>query len=166
MKLMKTQKRKCPEYSILNLNTNRCRKCPAKNIKRNSYIRKSKKTGIKTYVHEKCILSRGLPGKTSLRYGADLPGIGKIKKGELGKHGYHSVLKLSKTARERALVSAVGEYGANRIVKKLGAIRTYLKHTSPESSAIFYRDQCWVRRKYAHSFKGTLKKSKLYTNII
>lgn len=163
---MKTQKQKCPEYSILNLNTNRCRKCPAKHIKRSSYIRRSKKTGIKTYVHEKCILSRGLSGKTGLRYGSNNPGIGKIKKGELGKHGYHSVLKLSKKERERALVSAVSEYGADRIVKKLGAIRTYLKNTSPESSAIFYRDQCWVRKKYANSFKGSLKKSKLYKNNV
>lgn len=161
----KTRKRKCPNYSVLNIKTKRCNKCPKKFIVRNGYVRKSRHTGRKTYVQEACIKSRGLPGKTSLHYGKNNPGIGSIKKGELGKHGYHSVLSLSEEQRHRALRGAVKEYGAPLIVRKLGAIRTFLKNTSTKASAVFYKDQKWVRKTYYNSFKGDVKQSKLYNNL-
>ena len=160
MKLSK--KKKCPNYYIFNLKTKRCNKCPKGYIVRNSYTRKSKSTEAKKYVHESCIKSQGLPGKTSLRYGVDNPGIGPLKKGELGRYGYHGVLDLSEAQRHDALRNAVKDMGADKLVKKLGAIRTYLKNTSPKASAIFYKDQRWVRKTYAKLFKGSLKKSKLY----
>ena len=163
-KTRKTRKRKCSNYSVLNVKTNRCNKCPKKFIVRDGYTRKSRQTGRKTYVQEACIKSRGLPGKTSLRYGENNPGIGRIKKGELGKHGYHSVRTLSEEHRHRALRGAVKEYGAPRIVRKLGAIRTYLKNTSAKASSVFYKDQKWVRKTYSNSFKGDLKQSKLYNH--
>ena len=157
-----SKKKKCPNYSIFNLKTKRCNKCPKGFIVRNSYNRKSKKTGSKKYVHEACIKSQGLPGKTSLQYGVNNPGIGPLKKGELGKYGYHGVLDLSKDQRHSALRNAAKNLGPNILVKKLGAIRTYLKNTSPKASAIFYQDQRWVRKIYSKQFKGKLKKSKLY----
>jgi len=49
------------------------------------------------------------------------------------------------------------------LVRKLGAIRTYLKNTSPRVSNIFYEDQKWVRKTYADKFKGDYKKSALFT---
>ena len=134
------------------------------NANTNSNLKKSKKSKKKqTYVHEACIKSRGLPGKTSLRYGRDgkPAGIGPLKKGELGRFGYHHLDKLSKEERHKSLKMAVKELGAATIVRKLGAIRTYLKNTSPKVSNIFYEDQRWVRRTYDKDFKGSLENSKL-----
>lgn len=153
----------CGDYEISNRKTGECVKCPSGHIKRNSYIRKLKKTNKKTYVHEACIKSRGLPGKTGLRYTGDNPGIGPLRKGELGKHGYHSILEMSDRKRQTALISAVKEFGAPRIVRKLGALRTYLKNTAPKSSQVFYKDQRWVRKYFDSEFKGDYKTSKLYT---
>ena len=152
-------KKKCGDYEVLNRSTKRCRKCPNTYIKRSSYLTRSK-----TYVHESCIKSRGLPGKTSLRYGGpDKPkGIGPIKKGELGQFGYHHLEQLSKSKRQTSLRKAVRKLGAQKIVRKLGAIRTYLKNTSPQVSNIFYEDQKWVRKTFDNDFKGNYMKSKLY----
>ena len=123
--------KKCNNHQILNKKTKRCKKCPEGFIKRVSYTTKKK-----TYVHEACIKSRGLPGKTGLRYGGkgQPKGIGPLKKGELGKYGYHHLDKLSKTERKLSLKMAVKDMGAPRVVRKLGAIRTYLKNTSPRIS--------------------------------
>ena len=178
---------KCGDYEIFERKTKKCSKCPEGFIKRASYYRtsanktktKSKKkkdsqnttrpnSRKRTYVHEACIKSRGLPGKTSLRYGRDgkPAGIGPLKKGELGKYGYHHLDKISKTERKQSLRLAVGEMGAPRVVRKLGAIRTYLKNTSPQVSAKFYEDQKWVRKTFDDEFKGDYKQSALFNKNI
>ena len=180
---MKTQD-KCGDYEKFNRKTKKCSQCPKGFIKRAAYLRKAssskkskknynpnsntnnnlKKSKKKnTYVHEACIKSRGLPGKTSLRYGREgkPAGIGPLKKGELGRFGYHHLDKLSKEERHKSLKMAVKELGAATIVRKLGAIRTYLKNTSPKVSKIFYEDQRWVRKTYDKDFKGKLENSKL-----
>ena len=54
--------------------------------------------------------------------------------------------------------------GAPRVVRKLGAIRTYLKNTSPSVSKKFYEDQKWVRKTFDSEFKGDYKNSKLFNN--
>jgi len=173
VKIAKKSK-KCGDYSVLNLRTKSCNKCPKGFIKRVSYVRrnvkKSKnnettKTMKRKYVHEACIRSRGLPGKTSLKYGRDgqPDGIGPLKRGELGRFGYHHLETLSKNERSESLKKAVNELGAPTLVRKLGAIRTYLKNTSPIISNIFYEDQKWVRKTYADKFKGDYKKSALFT---
>lgn len=178
---------KCGDYEIFERKTKKCSKCPEGFIKRASYYRtsanktnsKSKKkkdsqnttrpnTRKRTYVHEACIKSRGLPGKTSLQYGRDgkPAGIGPLKKGELGKYGYHHLDELSKTERKQSLRQAVAEMGAPRVVRKLGAIRTYLKNTSPKVSAKFYEDQKWVRKTFDDEFKGDYKQSALFNKNI
>ena len=173
---------KCGDYEIFERKTKKCSKCPEGFIKRASYYRtssnktktKSKKkkdsqnTRKRTYVHEACIKSRGLPGKTSLQYGRDgkPAGIGPLKKGELGKYGYHHLDKISKTERKQSLKLAVAEMGAPRVVRKLGAIRTYLKNTSPQVSAKFYEDQKWVRKTFDDEFKGDYKQSALFNKNI
>ena len=156
-----SRSKRCNNYQILNRKTKRCKKCPKGFIKRVSYTTKKN-----TYVHESCIKSKGLPGKTSLRYGGEgqPKGIGTLKKGELGQFGYHHLDKLSKTQRHSSLRLAVDKMGAQRVVRKLGAIRTYLKNTSPSISNKFYEDQKWVRKTYDSEFKGDYKKSSLYTN--
>lgn len=161
---------KCGHYEIMNRTTGKCKPCSKGYIVRKSYYitRKDKRKGKskkKTYVHESCIKSRGLPGKTSLKYiGVDGKnvGIGPLKKGELGKYGYHNITHLTKKDRHKMLGEAVKEYGAPKLVRKLGALRTYLKNTAPRASKIFYEDQRWVRVQYDNEFKGDLKKSRLY----
>tara|TARA_B100001093_G_scaffold511092_1_gene578256 strand:+ start:53 stop:574 length:522 start_codon:yes stop_codon:yes gene_type:complete len=154
-----TRSKKCNDHQILNRKTKRCRKCPEGFIKRISYTTKKN-----TYVHEACIKSRGLPGKTGLRYGGkgQPQGIGPLKKGELGQYGYHHLDKISKSERQSSLRTAVSKMGAPRVVRKLGAIRTYLKNTSPRISNKFYEDQRWVRKTFDSKFKGEYKNSKLF----
>ena len=153
-----SRSKKCGSYQILNKKTKRCKKCPEGYIKRVSYTTKKD-----TYVHESCIKSRGLPGKTSLRYGGknQPKGIGPIKKGELGQFGYHHLDELSESERHVSLKKALKKMGAPKIVRKLGAIRTYLKNTSPTTSKIFYEDQKWVRKTWDSEFKGKLENSQL-----
>ena len=55
---------------------------------------------------------------------------------------------------------AVVEMGAPRVVRKLGAIRTYLKNTSPKVSAKFYEDQKWVRKTFDNEFPESSEKMK------
>ena len=149
-------------------NTKKTIKCPPYYIVRNAYTRKTKKYKTKIHVKEGCIKSRGLPGKTSLKYidkkTGKTTGIGALKKGELGKYGYHNVINITPTLRHRYLKNIVREYGARKIVNKLGALRTYLKNTSPKHSSIFHADQRWVRRVYDSEFKGSLKNSKLFSS--
>tara|TARA_Y100000389_G_scaffold188681_1_gene211537 strand:- start:285 stop:797 length:513 start_codon:yes stop_codon:yes gene_type:complete len=160
-----TAKSKCGQYEIMNRKTKKCKPCLKGEIVRKSYYRTGKKSKKTTYVHESCIKSRGLPGKTSLKYmrnNGSINGIGPLKKGELGKYGYHNITRLTKKDRHLMLSEAVKEYGAPKLVRKLGALRTYLKNTTPRASKIFYEDQRWIRVQYSREFKGDLKKSKLY----
>ena len=167
------KKIRCGHYEIMNQKTKKCNPCSKGEIVRKSYYRKRKdnskdKSKKKTYVHESCIKSRGLPGKTSLKYIRDdgiNGGIGPLKKGELGKYGYHNITHLTKKDRRLMLTKAVKEYGAHKLVRKLGALRTYLKNTSPIASNIFYEDQRWIRIQYSNEFKGKLNKSKLYRRL-
>ena len=156
----------CGHYEVINRTTGKCKPCSKGHIVRKSYYRTIKgKSKKKTYVHESCIKSRGLPGKTSLKYIRDdgkNVGIGPLKKGELGKYGYHNINHLTKKDRHKMLTEAVKEYGAPKLVRKLGALRTYLKNTAPRASKIFYEDQRWLRVQYDNEFKGDLKNSRLW----
>ena len=153
--------KECLNEKVINPITNRCVKnCPKGYIIRNSYTRTLK--GKKINVLAKCIKSRGLPGKTSDRYKGVNKGIGPLKKGELSKYGYTQVKKLSKIKRHRYLNSAVKEYGTPRILKKLGAVKTYQKNKSPEVSRILYDNMKWIRKKYDNDFKSSWKDSNLY----
>ena len=153
--------KECNEGKVINPLTNRCVKnCPKGYIIRNSYTRTLK--GKKTNVLAKCIKSRGLPGKTSDRYKGVNKGIGPLKKGELSKYGYTQVKKLSKIKRHRYLNNAVKEYGSPKILKKLGAVKTYQKNKNPEVSRILYDNMKWIRKKYDGEFKSSWKDSNLY----
>lgn len=155
------QTKKCVDGKVVNPLTNRCvKKCPKGFIIRDSYIRNLK--GKKTKVLAKCIKSQGLPGKTSDRYKGVNKGIGKLKKGELSKHGYTQIKTLNKTKRHKYLDSAIKEYGSSKILKKLGAVKTYQKNKSPEVSRILYDNMRWVRKKYDADFKSSWKDSNLY----
>jgi len=76
------------------------------------------------------------------------PGIGPLKKGELGQFGYHQVRSLPKDTRHKALGKAVAKYGPLTTFRKLNALYVYTRKSSPPSSAIFLRDRNWVRAHY------------------
>lgn len=76
------------------------------------------------------------------------PGIGPLKKGELGQFGYHGVRSLPKKTRHAALGKAVSTYGALTTFRKLNALYVYTRRTSPSSSVLFLRDRNWVRAHY------------------
>lgn len=163
------QKKNCGKDKALNPLTNRCVKnCPKGYIIRNSYvrnpfIRKSGKKVSKKVVSAKCIKSRGLPGKTSDRFKGPNKGIGPLKKGELSKHGYTGIKDMGVRKRHKALDSAVKEYGSPKILKKLGAIKTYQKNKSPGVSELLYSNMRWLRKKYDGEFKSSWKNSSMFT---
>ena len=101
--------------------------------------------------------------KTGLRYGGNgqPKGIGPLKKGEPRKFGYHNLGELTQKERRNSLIKAEKSLGAATLVRKLGAIRTYLKKTSPHTSKIFHLHQKWVRKHFDEKFKGDYK-SNLY----
>ena len=118
--------------------------CPAGYIKRASFMRYTKK-GKHSLVPEQCIPDIGLPGK-GYRYGG--PGIGKLRKGELSKHGYTNVGELSVAERHSALTEAIKEFGSLGVWRKLNAVKVYTKNTAPHISSIFSEDMDWIRTKF------------------
>ena len=184
-------KKQCPLGKVLNTNTGRCVKskkpskpvktsvkkpskklnlkltCPDGYIVRNAYIREAytRSNGTKVarkLVPAKCIKSQGLPGKTSDRYQGENKGIGPLQKGELSKHGYVKVKTMPVRKRRKALDGAIGEYGAMKVLKKIGAVKTYQKNKSPESSRVYMDNMRWLRKKYDAQFKSSWKDSNLY----
>jgi len=127
--------------------------CPSGFIKRSAYVRHTKKG--KVYVPEQCIIDRGNPGKGfisstkgSKKGSKNSSGIGPLRKGELGKHGYAEVRTLTEKERHTALNRAIREYGSLGVWRKLNAVAVYTKHTSPQTSAIFKSDMKWIRETY------------------
>ena len=56
--------------------------------------------------------------------------------------------------RRKALTSAVDEYGASMIIKKLNALRVYQRNKGPESARLFYND---MRTEIKKNKDSTLK---------
>ena len=181
-------KKQCPPGKVLNT-TGRCVKskkpivkklaknpskklnlkltCPDGYIVRNAYIREAytRTNGTKVarkLVPAKCIKSQGLPGKTSDRYQGKNKGIGPLQKGELSKHGYVKVKIMQVRKRRKALDGAIEEYGAMKVLKKIGAVKTYQKNKSPESSRVYMDNMRWLRKKYDNQFKSSWKDSNLF----
>lgn len=166
-KLPKKSKSKSPPKSKVKKIVRRKKlKCPKGMIVRDGYTRKgfTRKNGTRVgtlKVPSSCIKSRGLPIKTKDLF-KDGTGIGPLKKGELGKHGYHHIKEMGVRKRRKALTAAVAEFTALTIFRKLGALRTYLKRTSPEASKICLDDQRWVRKTFDAHFKGSWKTSNVF----
>jgi len=107
-------------------------------ITRRAFTRKS---GV--HVRARRIQDRGAPGKWASLHG---PGIGKLKEGKLTSVGY-SVEK-GKTARHRALKKAVRSYGPLSTFRKLQAVSTYTKRTSPAKSKTYKADRNWIQKMF------------------
>jgi hypothetical protein len=151
----------CYKEKAFNPLTNRCvKKCPTGFIIRKSFNKTIK--GKTIIINSKCIKSRGLPGKTSDRYKGKNKGIGKLKKGELSKHGYSNIKSLPQSKRRKYLNSAIKEYGSSKLLKKLGAVKTYQKNKNPVVSRILYDNMKYIRKKYDKDFKSSWKDSNLF----
>ena len=85
-----------------------------------------------------------------------------LKKGELGKHGYKEIKTLKVRKRHKALDNAITEYGAPKILKKVGLLKTFQKNKSPDVSKLLMDNMKWVRKKYDTQFKSSWKDSLLY----
>jgi len=102
-------------------------------------------SGKQIHVGEGCIRDVGEPGKGFKGPGK---GIGKLRKGELVKHGYTHVVDLTVSDRRDALRRAVEEYGSVGVWRKLNAVSIYSRRTNPKASAIFKADSDWIRDTY------------------
>ena len=114
--------------------------CPAGKIRRVGYTRKN---GVK--VRSKCIKDRGAVGRwqTIKR----MIGIGPLKKGHLKGVGYDATA--SAPTRHAALDKAVRRYGRNSTIRKLNAIATYTKRTTPSRSKTYRTDMHYIQKKFA-----------------
>lgn len=99
---------------------------------------KSKSTMVKT----KCVKNLGLPGKGPTKG----KGVGPLRKGELKKHGYS--FRNPESQRKAALNSAVKEFGALGVYRKLNAVGKLAMRTFPQASRTFKADRNWIKRKY------------------
>jgi predicted DNA-binding WGR domain protein len=85
-----------------------------------------------------------------------------LKKGELGKYGYKDIKTLSVKKRHMALDKAIKEYGAQKILKKLGLIKTFQKNKNPKVSNLLMDNMKWSRKKFNSDFKSSWKNSALF----
>ena len=72
--------------------------------------------------------------------------IGPLKQGSLTDLGYSSSDWAS--TRRAALSKAIGKYGRLSTFRKLNAVATLTKNTSPSKSAIFKADRDWIKKTY------------------
>jgi len=115
-------------------------------IKRVAYTRKLK-SGKTVRVSAGLIRNVGKPGKGLIGpNGVKVPGIGPLREGELSQFGYSNVVKKSAKARRAALKKAVSRYGSLSVRRKLQAVATYTKRTSPNASKVFLADIAWIKR--------------------
>lgn len=119
--------------------------CKKGYIQRKGYHRKAytRSDGINvnaTYVGPSCIKDRGEKGK-------GLKLIPKLERGELTQFGYSLSDRLVGD-RRKPLKKAISKYGALSIMRKLNAVSTLLKNTSPTKSQRAKADSKWISKTY------------------
>ena len=145
-KRVHNHKIKCPEGQILK-----------EGYVRNGYTRKNGTKVAQKVVKPTCIKKRGAKQKYVPPPGKK--GIPPLKSGELSKHGYSKVKTLTESQRRKALKSAVAEYGASMVLKKINALKTLQKRTNPETAEKFGDNLKWIRKTYDSEFKGPWESS-------
>lgn len=119
-------------------------------IRRKAYTRKAytRKSGISvkgSRVPARFIKDVGAKGKWKYEhFGA--PGIGSLKPGLMKAVGYSVDSKAS--TRHKAVDEAVKKYGKLSTLRKLNAVATYTRRTSPSKSRVFKSDVKYVQKKY------------------
>jgi hypothetical protein len=108
----------------------------------------SRKTRSGKIVNYKVKASRvkdvGAPGKWTVVNKSR--GIGKLKKGELKKYGYEVTAPVA--SRRASIERAVRASSPVTVLRRLNAVATYTKRTSPIKSRTFAADKAYVQRKY------------------
>ena len=137
-KKVTSSKKKCPKGNVLNEKTNRC--ILDRSSKKKIASNKPTQPKLKKIEFKKIVL----------------------KKGELGKHGYKDIKTLKVRKRRKSLNNAITEYGAPKILKKVGLLKTFQKNKSPEVSKLLMDNMKWMRKKYDTQFKSSWKDSLLY----
>ena len=90
------------------------------------------------------------------------PIILSLKKGDLQKYGYKDIKTLGIRKRRQSLAKAINDYGAKKVFRKLGVIRTLHKNKNKDLSNKYSNNMVWLRKKFDKDFKGSYKHSTLF----
>ena len=90
------------------------------------------------------------------------PIILSLKKGALKKYGYKDIKTLGVRKRRQSLAKAINDYGAKKVFRKLGVVKTLHKNKNVELSKKYFNNMVWLRKKFDKEFKGSYKKSALF----
>lgn len=115
----------------------------SRKIRRSPYVRRSR-SGKLVAVRSALIRDVGAPGKW--RDVHKSRGIGSLRKGGLSTYGYS--VEEGPEARHAALARAVQHDSALKVFRRLNAVATYTKRTSPGKSSRFLADRNYVRKTY------------------
>ena len=70
-----------------------------------------------------------------------------LKKGLLGKHGYKNIKYISKKKREKALESAIKEFGPLSVMRKINILYVFSKRFT-RLRRIYKQDKEWIYKHY------------------
>ena len=111
--------------------------CPPGKAPRSGYTRHvTKANGSRQNIRVKSACVKGSSRAT----------IGPLKKGELQRFGYG--YKLPESIRHSSLRSAIKEFGALDVYRKLDAVAKLSVTANPQSSRVFATDRDWIRSNY------------------
>lgn len=103
---------------------------------RKSYIRKNGTVVAESYIPSKCIKKKYVYTKQII-----------LKKGTLGKHGYHNIKSLTNKKRHDALKKAIKELGALSVMRKINILMIFSRKNK-ELSGLYEKDKKWIYKNY------------------
>jgi hypothetical protein len=137
-------------------------KCKSSETLRKSHIRKNG-----TKVKQTCIKKRS-PKKVNKVKKSIIkkfkPMILSLKKGQLTKYGYKNIKTLGIRKRRQSLAKAINNYGAKKVVSKLGVVKTLHKNKNIDLARKYLNNMVWIRKKFDKEFKSSYKNSALFKN--
>ena len=141
-------------------------KCKSSETLRKAYTRKNG-----TKVKQNCVKKRS-PNKMKKMKKANKvkksiikkfkPIILSLKKDQLKKYGYKDIKTLGVRKRRQSLAKAINDYGAKKVFRKLGVVKTLHKNKNVDLSKKYFNNMVWLRKKFDKEFKGSYKKSALF----
>ena len=90
------------------------------------------------------------------------PMILSLKKNELKKYGYKNIKTLGIRKRRQSLAKAINNYGAKKVFRKLGIVKTLHKNKNVDLAKKYLNNMVWLRKKFDKDFKGSYKNSALF----
>ena len=136
-------------------------KCNSGETLRKAYTRKNG-----TKVKQKCVKKRS-PNKVKVKVKKSIikkfkPMILSLKKDQLKKYGYKNIKTLGVRKRRKSLSKAINNYGAKKVFRKLGAVKTLHKNKNVDLARKYLNNMVWLRKKFDKEFKGSYKNSALF----